>query len=177
MGRPKGSKNTVKGEPEVTVMGLEPIEDEEDYVEPEAPEPSQKEINKALVETMQAVVNSQPVKRVPWAKFKTKSSFNPTGNRKRKLDRRFYQNGNRVFVPVLHDEEIALLNQIEPGTYIKGMVKVFEQDNGTNTDLHIVYKTGKEHQLANSQEWRSLTEMLKRCVTEGPQEAPVRTRR
>lgn len=154
----------------------------EDYEKLGEPAPqkelTQADVNLMLAQTMKQLVDNQPIKKVPWARFKTKSSFNATGKRRRILERRCYQNGKRMFIPNLFDEEISLLNQVKPGKYIKGMVTIVEQQNGSNTDLHIIYANATETQrFANMQEWRSLTELLKRCVTEGPTIAETRRRR
>ena len=120
-----------------------------------------------LAQVIQTLVDSQPVKRVPFAKRKVRSPFNPTGNRKRKLTRRCYQNGFGMDVKKLFDEEISLLNQLEPGRYLNNMVTVNVVENGGNTDLHIQYKNKTpDDKLALSAEFRSLREMLKRCVEE-----------
>lgn len=118
-----------------------------------------------LATAVQALVDSQPVKRIPWSKFKTRSPFNPTGNRKRKLSRRCYQNGYPMDVRKLHDEEISLLNQMKPGKYFGGLVTAYEVATGGNVDLHIVYKNKSfDDRLALKSEFRNLREMLRGCV-------------
>lgn len=128
----------------------------------------------ALVQNQKTMLETQPVKRVPWSKFKTRSPFNPKGDKRRKLTRRCYQNGFPMNIRTVHDEEIALLNQLQEGRYINGMVRVVIAENGGNTDLHIIYKNASaDDKLANAAEWRNLTELLKRCVQESSAVASV----
>jgi len=130
-----------------------------------------------LAKSQQAMVDSQPVKRVPWSKFKTRSPFNPTGNRKRKLSRRCYQNGYPMDVRKLFDEEIALLNQLRPGKYFSGLVTVYEVTTGGNVDLHIHYLNKSfDQRLALKSEFKNLREMLRGCVEEASKRGPTTIR-
>lgn len=143
--------------------------------------PSQGELAQAilaLTQSQKAFIDAQPVKKVPFAKVKSRSPFNPTGRRGRKLLRRCFQNGYRMPVDKLHDEEISLLNQIQPGRYINGLVVVKVQEVGMETDLHIMYKNKTiDQRLANKGEWRDLREMLRRILSEGPTDSRVRAGR
>src|SRR3990167_4194699 len=78
--------------------------------------------NDRLAEVLEKIIDSSPVKRLPFAKFKTRSPFNPTGNKRRKLTRVCYQNGAMLPIKVINDEEIALLNRIKPGKYLQNVV-------------------------------------------------------
>lgn len=169
MGRPKGSKNktprTTSNEVDVPLPLDSSSEDQVVAVarNTDNDTPTQGQLAKAI----QGLIDSAPVKRVPFAKFKTHSPFNPTGNKKRKLSRRCYQNGFPMDIRKLHDEEISLLNQLRPGRFIKGLVTVREILNGGNTDLHIYYANQTiDQRMANKQEWRNLGELLKRCLDE-----------
>lgn len=184
VGRPRKTPVKTVDQDEPTVLDAASFEDEGD--DNYAPEPgtveetaapvdddapvTQQQLAKTLQGLTQAVTvmaESQPVKRVPFAKRKIRSPFNPTGNRKRKLTRRCYQNGYPMLVTRLHDEEIALLNQVRPGLYINNLVRVTETQNGGNIDLHIIYKNkGIDQQLANQQHWRDLRDLLRLCVEE-----------
>lgn len=119
---------------------------------------------------VQTLADNQPTKKIPFAKFKTKSPFNPTGRKGRKLTRRVYQNYHRVDVKKLHDEEIALLNQIKPGRYLNGVLTIREVMNGADTDLHFLYDNKSQDQkFTVMREFRGhFTEMLKRCINDGP---------
>lgn len=124
----------------------------------------------ALAGAIQTLADSQPVKRVPWAKFKTRSPFNPTGNKKRKLLRRIYQNGYPVNIKKLFDEEIAMFNKIEPGRYMDGLVTIVQVQTGGNTDLHVVYANKSfDQRLALKSNFRNLREMLSICLDESKQ--------
>lgn len=124
----------------------------------------------ALAGAIQTLADSQPVKRVPWAKFKTRSPFNPTGNKKRKLLRRIYQNGYPVNIKKLFDEEIAMFNKVEPGRYMGGLVTIVQVQTGGNTDLHIVYANKSfDQRLALMSSFRNLREMLSICLDEAKQ--------
>lgn len=123
-----------------------------------------------LAGAIQTLADSQPVKRVPWAKFKTRSPFNPTGNKRRKLTRRIYQNGYPVMIKKLFDEEIAMLNKLESGRYMEGLVTVVQVQTGGNTDLHIVYNNKSfDQRLALKSNFRNLREMLSICLDEAKQ--------
>lgn len=120
-----------------------------------------------LAGAIQTLADSQPVKRVPWSKFKTRSPFNPTGNKKRKLTRRIYQNGYPVNIKKLFDEEIAMFNKIEPGRYMEGLVTIVKVQTGGNTDLHVVYNNKSfDQRLALKSNFRNLREMLSICLDE-----------
>lgn len=173
-GRPRKNPAANLATEEVTTLGVDDFDKgvPDDYLEVEAAPatntdedvPTQGQLAKAI----QAIADSQPVKRVPYAKFKTRSPFNPRGIRRRKLTRRCYQNGFPMDVRKLHDEEISLLNQLKPGRYIDNLVTVVEAQNGENVDLHLVYKNKTiDQRMANAAQWRNLREMLKRCVFGG----------
>lgn len=172
MGRPAGSKNKVKAQSnDVTVMTVEDFERGVPGDEDEAPVEVRNTDNDAptqgqLAKAIQALADSAPVRRVPFAKFKTRSPFNPTGKR-RKLSRRCYQNGYPMNIKTLHSKEIELLERLQPGKYINGMVGISVQENGGNTDLHIAYKNKNiDDRMANKSEWRNLEQLLQRCVDE-----------
>jgi hypothetical protein len=123
-----------------------------------------------LTKALTALVDSQPVKRVTFAKFKTRSPFNPTGNKRRKLTRRCYQNGFPMDIKKLHDEEIAMLNKLTPGKYFNQLVTVIQVQTGGNTDLHIVYENKSfDQRLALKSEFRHLREMLSIMLDEAKQ--------
>ena len=120
-----------------------------------------------LANAIRTLADSQPVKRVPFAKFKTRSPFNPTGNKKRKLTRRCYQNGFPMMIKKLFDEEIDMLNKISAGKYMDGLVTIIIAQNGGNSDLHIVYDNKSfDQRLALKSHFRNLREMLSICLDE-----------
>lgn len=93
---------------------------------------------RSLVESIKELT---PPRKVRFNEYKTRSPFNPTGNRKRKLDRICFQNGARINVALLFDEEIKLLNTLPEGRFIDQLVTV-RKDAGSGGDkdkIHIEY--------------------------------------
>jgi uncharacterized protein (DUF849 family) len=121
---------------------------------------------RSLVESIKAMT---PQRKLRFSEIKPVSKFNPTGNRKRKLDRLVYQNGRRANVKLMFDEELKLIGQIVPGRYIDGLVtiRVVEGTNGALDQFHIEYANKTHDQrLANAAHWRSLVAMLRLCHDE-----------
>jgi hypothetical protein len=120
----------------------------------------------ALVESIQAMT---PKRKVLFSELKPKSPFNPKGVRHRKLARTVLQNGNRLNVKQLFDEEIRLLNELRPGIYVNKKVSVhlIEGTEGNVDTLLINYKN-KTHddRLAMKEEVRSFVALLRRIVDE-----------
>lgn len=87
-----------------------------------------------------AVSEMGPRRFVPFGKEKITNPFNKSGRRERKLHKQCYQNGYRMPVELLFDEEIALLAQIKPGRYIDGLVTVTDIDDVDGGKLNIGYK-------------------------------------
>jgi len=122
----------------------------------------------ALAKGQEALVNSQ-VRKVPYANHKPRSSFNPAGKKKRKLKRVCYQNGYVMNVVLLHDREIDLLNQLQGGKYLNGLVTVKVDDRGSESTLNIIYRNKTvDERMALKSEFRNLAEFLERAVKEGP---------
>lgn len=122
----------------------------------------------ALVQTQTAVAQSV-VHKVPYANHKPRSTFNPAGNKKRKLKRRCYQNGYPMNIALLHDVEIEALNRLKGGKYLNGLVTVRTDDRGEDSTLNILYRNKSiDERMALKSEFRNLTEFLKRAVEEGP---------
>jgi hypothetical protein len=67
---------------------------------------------------------------------------------------------------------------LKPGTYFDGFLTVREVQNGTNTDLHLLYNNkSNDQRFAVMREFRGhFTEMLKRAMREGPKD-PRESRR
>ena len=176
MGRPKGSKNktTIEGEREATLTGDTTVM-EWDGSEDEAEETvavvasdvgSQPITNDRLAEVLEKIVDSSPVKKVPFSKFKTRSPFNPTGAR-RKLDCRFYQNGYPVNIDKLTPKEVPLFNELagllKPGDIVKAknLLSWTKVQKGGNMDVHLIYKNkSQDERMALKSEFRNLTDML-----------------
>lgn len=174
-GRPKGSKNKATVAPAeaveqtATAVVEDPIveQDEDGYDvegEDESDEPSMKDVVTALGKTVQALSDATP-RRMHYANYKPTSSFNPTGNKKRKLRRKMYQNGFLLDINKLTDKEIALLDRLAPGSYIDGLVSVVEVTKGRDTKVNIIYDNSsgdKRSELKNH--FRNFTELLRICV-------------
>lgn len=129
-------------------------------------EPTMKDVVSALGKTVQALADATP-RKVHYANHKPTSAFNPTGNKKRKLGRKFYQNGFLLDINKLTDEEIALLNKLPAGRFMDGLVSVLEVRKGQETAVNIVYDNSnqdKRFELKNY--FRNFREMLKIILDE-----------
>jgi len=123
----------------------------------------------ALSEGQRQAALAQGPKRVFYHQLRPRTPFNPGGHKDRKLTRRCYQNGSPMFVDRLHDDEIALMNQVKPGAYFDGLVVIREQVTGSETDLHITYSNRDINQvLALKSHFRNLKELLSEAVRLGP---------
>lgn len=120
----------------------------------------------ALVQSIQAMT---PKKKVLFSEFKTKSPFNPTGNKRRKLERICYQNGARMRLVALFDEEIKLLNTLPVGRFLDNLVTVRLEpgSNGALDKMHIEYANRTHDQrIAIAQRIRSLVALLRQIHEE-----------
>lgn len=183
MSRPSGSKNKPKApaaaapatdEKEMVLEGGPTTvewDDADDDTDDEDAEGSQSVggqaiTNDRLADVLEKIVDSSPIKKVPFSKFKPKSSFNPEGRKGRKLQCRFYQNGYPVQIDKLADEEIRLFNELQslmkPTDVLKvGLITWLKVQNGGNMDLHLSYKNkSNDDKLALKSEFRHLTDML-----------------
>lgn len=120
-----------------------------------------------LTSALRDVLGEVRQKKVTVAQYKARTPFNPNGERKkgRALRCVMYQNGTRLNPMMLKPEEIVLLNQLKPGKFVSGLVRVVERDNGSDTELHILYdnKT-REQQMALKDAARNLVDILTQCV-------------
>ena len=106
---------------------------------------------------------------VLYSEYKTKSPFNPTGNKKRKLTRTLFQNGQRVNIKTMFDDEIKLANTVAPGRYINKLVTVrlVEGSNGSMDQIHVEYANrSNDQRIENANHWRSFLELLRLCHEE-----------
>ena len=120
----------------------------------------------ALVQSIQAMT---PKKKVLFSEFKTKSPFNPTGNKKRKLTRIAYQNGARIRIAALFDEEIKLFNSLPEGRFIENLVTVRKVggSNGGLDQVHIEYSNRTHDQrMAIAMHIRSFVGLLRQIHEE-----------
>ena len=89
----------------------------------------------------------------------------PDGTPKLKMKRVFYHHG----IPLgehVSNEEIALLNQIKPGHYCDGFVRVtLRKDRGIDID-HPIRTASQRLKLVNTYGIRSFAELLQRIIDE-----------
>jgi hypothetical protein len=86
-----------------------------------------------------------PIRQVSVAKAKIRTPWNPTGAKVRaKLSRTVRMNGFTLRERMMSDEEITLLNQVQPGKYHDKKWVVMQVDgdaDGSAIDLFIPNKT------------------------------------
>lgn len=127
----------------------------------------------SLVESIKAMT---PPRKVRFNEFKTRSVFNPTGNRNRKLTCTVYQNGARVNPALLFDEEIKLLNNLPTGRFVEKIVTVRKVDgrDGAKDQLHIEYSNRSHDQrIAVAKHIRSFVGLLRQIHEEAKAGANV----
>jgi hypothetical protein len=128
----------------------------------------QVQADKSLVDALKEVVMAvkPPTKKnifdrkngSPWAP--------PDGVPKLKLKRKMYQHGILIDDAFLTNEEIALANQIRPGSYCDGHVRVIRRrDKGIDIDWP-VRNSQQRLKLVNQFGLRNFSEVLQRCITE-----------
>jgi hypothetical protein len=118
------------------------------------------------------------VKRTQFNK-QSKTPWMPKdGETRLRLKRKAYHHGMLIGDPKeagcrLTNDEIALLNQLKPGSYCNGYVKVARRrDKGIDIDYPI--RTNSQRlRLVNDFGIRSFAELLQRCVHEAAQPKAV----
>jgi len=168
-GRPR--KIVDEPEQEAPTVILPDPDDDDEVIEDEPAQITQGDLASAihaLAKGQEALANSQ-VRKIPYANHKPRSSFNPTGKKKRKLSRKCYQNSYMMNINLLHDREIELLNQLKAGKYLNGLVTVRVEDKGEESSVNIIYRNKSvDERMALKSEFRNLTEFLERATKEGP---------
>lgn len=133
----------------------------------EAPEEAKvgtSELANALVTAINAAKG--PEKKTPFNR-KVNTPWTPKdGSPKLKLTRKMYQHGLPVNAARVSNEVIKLLNELQPGTYCDGFVKVNKRrDWGINVDYPI--KTAAQRlRLVNQFGIRNFAELLQYCINE-----------
>lgn len=120
---------------------------------------------KGLLDELKA---SRPERKKTAAERKPKTPWTPKdGSPKLKLRRKVYQHGLLIDPDMETNETIELLNQIKPGRYLDGWVKVVRRrDRGIDIDYPI--KTAAQRlRLVNQFGIRNFNELLQRCIDEG----------
>jgi hypothetical protein len=122
------------------------------------------ELASALVQAIQA---TQPPRKETAANRKPKTPWTPKdGSPKLKLKRKMHQHGMPIDADILTNEQIALINQLKPGTYMNGNVRVVRRrDKGLDIDYPI--KTAAQRlKLVNQFGITSFDSLIQRCLDE-----------
>lgn len=121
-----------------------------------------------LASALVAAINAaKPVEKKNAFNRKVLTPWTPKdGSPKLKSKRKIYQHGLLVDPDKLDNEEIDLYNQIRPGTFLDGYVKVIRRrDKGIDIDYPV--KTASQRlRLVNQFGIRNLKELLARCIEE-----------
>jgi hypothetical protein len=122
-----------------------------------------KELADAFVE---AIERTKPAVKITVANRKERTPWTPKdGSPKLKMKRKFYHHGLLIGENV-SNEEIALLNQVKPGHYCDGYVRVtLRKDRGIDID-HPVRTASQRLKLVNQYGVRSFAELLQRVIDE-----------
>ncbi len=136
------------------------------------------ELAAAIVEAIRSTQPEPTFAKKTIFNKKSKTPWNPTGGSRPRLKRKAYHHGMMIGDPTeptcrLTNTEIVLFNQLKPGTYCNGYVKVSRRrDKGIDVDYPI--RTNSQRlRLVNDFGIRSFEELLQRCVTEAATPKPV----
>lgn len=134
-----------------------------DIAEVSKPTDAQQALADAFVN---AIERTRPPTKVTVATRKSKTPWTPEdGSPKLKMKRVFYHHGLAVGENV-SNEEIALLNQVKPGHYCEGYVRVtLRKDRGIDID-YPVRTASQRLRLVNGYGIRSFAELLQRIIDE-----------
>ena len=117
--------------------------------------------------------NDGKIKKIPFGRQRINTPFNPTGKRGRRLARTVMQNGVKLNVKMLTDEEIALLAKIKPGRYIHRLVQIVQTEDdisGEQGGMDIRYKCKTADQrMALGSRIGNFAGMLKMIIAEHEQ--------
>jgi hypothetical protein len=137
----------------------------------EVKEETKQEAKVAASELAQALVQAINATKGPEKKTAiTRKPGNPwmpkDGSSKLKLKRKVYQHSLMVDPDMSTNEEIELMNQLRPGLFCDGHVKVVRRrDKGIDIDYPI--KTASQRlKLVNQFGIRNFKELLERCIDE-----------
>jgi hypothetical protein len=113
-----------------------------------------------------AIERTRPPEKKTIANRKPMTPWTPKdGSEKLKMRRKFYHHGMLIDEKV-SNEEIALLNQLKPGHYCDGYVRVtLRKDRGIDID-HPVRTASQRLKLVNQYGVRSFAELLQRIIDE-----------
>lgn len=131
------------------------------------------DIDKLANAITNAVAEAGPVKQIHISRYTAKTPWNPTGSKQRpKMRCRFFQNGFEIREAFVTDEDIDRLNKIRPGRYLNRKVEVIQRNEHGNESMELRYSNATiEQRMELKNEARSLSEMLKRIVSEAGDKA------
>lgn len=124
---------------------------------------------------VEAIERTKPPVKKTVANRKENTPWTPAdGAPKLKMKRQFHHHGMRISDNV-SNEEIALLNQLKPGSFCDGFVRVtLRKDKGIDID-HPIRTAAQRLKLVNSYGIRSFAELLQRCIDEKQNPRKYRT--
>lgn len=138
-----------------------------DVVTPVAGTSTPTEAQQALADAfVSAIERTRPPEKKTIANRKPSTPWTPKdGSAKVKMKRRFFHHGMLIGDNV-NSEEISLLNQVKPGHYCDGYVRVtLRKDRGIDID-HPVRTASQRLKLVNQYGVRSFSELLQRLIDE-----------
>jgi hypothetical protein len=109
---------------------------------------------------------SGPIKQINITQYRTKSKENPQGlqdHERVQFSRTYWQNGVRIELWQVSDEDVARLNQLKAGRYIDRKVEVVERpsETGEPTSVEIRYSNATlEQRFDLKNRFRNFTELL-----------------
>lgn len=127
-------------------------------------------LTKALSEALAA--NKEPTKKNA-VNRKPNTPWTPkNGEPKLKLKRKMFQHGISIDEDMETNETIALLNNLKPGIFLNGWVKVYRRrDRGIDIDYRV--KTASDRlKLVNMFGIRNFNELLSTCIHEAANPKP-----
>lgn len=133
-----------------------------------APAPTaQTDLTQALIT---AIESTRPQVKKTVRTRKANTPWTPKdGSPKLKMKRKYYQHGIPFVPERTTNETIELLNQLKPGTFLNGYVRVVKRrDKGIDIDYNI--KThAQQRRLSNDFGISSINDLLKRLIAESLQ--------
>ena len=152
---------------EEELAALEALRNSVKTTEAVAPATNVTEAQRAMADAfVEAIERTRPPEKKTVFTRKEDTPWTPKdGSPKLKMKRKFYHHGIIIGDNVTN-EDIALLNQLKPGHYCDGYVRVtLRKDRGIDID-HPIRTASQRLKLVNQYGVRSFTELLQRVVDE-----------
>lgn len=113
-----------------------------------------------------AIASTKPVEKKNAINRKPGTPWTPKdGSPKIKLRRKFYQHGLLIDPDMMSNEDISLMNQVKPGVYMNGHMKVIRRrDKGINLTYPV--STAAQRLKLNQFGVTSFSSILRRCIEE-----------